>query len=307
MRDQRLVCDAGGTNVRFAWATEDGTLSERRCYSVAAFPAFIDALQVYLTETGFSGACTGAAIGAAGPIDDGYVELTNAPWMTILASEVSAILSAPVVLINDLEAAAHALPALEEKDLLLVGESKPDMQKAKRLLAVNVGTGFGAATLIRVGTNWISCSSEAGHMSFDTVRLAPHHMARKFTRLEQILSGGGVPELYNLVSNSPEVLQAADIFARSKTDMHAAETLRLFTQIFAHAVGDLVLAVAAWDGAFIFGSVAKGFAATADHVLFRHELEDKGPMQARMQKVPVAVVLKEDAALIGLAHIPIAN
>ncbi len=187
-------------------------------------------------KSGFSGSCTGAAIGAAGPVDDGYIELTNAHW-TIFASEVSAILGAPVVLMNDLEAAAHALPALQEKDLLLIGESKPDLQKAKRLLAVNVGTGFGAATLIRTGAEWISCSSEAGHMSFDTVRLAPHHTARKFTRVEEILSGGGVPELYNLVSNSPETLQAADIFARAKTDKHAAETLRLFTEIFAGAVG----------------------------------------------------------------------
>lgn len=304
MRGKRLVCDAGGTNVRFAWASEDGTLRDRRCYSVAAFPTFIDALRTYLAETGFSGGCAGVAIGAAGPVDDGYIELTNAHW-TISASEVSAILGGPVVLINDLEAAAHALPALEEKDLLFIGESKPDLQKAKRLLAVNVGTGFGAATLIRAGADWISCSSEAGHMSFDTVKLAPHHTVRKFTRVEEILSGGGVPELYNLVSNSSEMLQASDIFARAKTEKHAADTLRLFTQILAHAVGDSVLAVAAWDGAFLFGSVVKGFAANADHVLFRHELEDKGPMQDRMKRVPVAVVLKEDAALIGLARVPI--
>jgi glucokinase len=288
--------------VRFAWAANDGTLTGRRSYSVASFETFSDALKAYFAESGWPAACAGVAIGAAGPVDDGQVKLTNAPW-TIRISEILAVLSAPVVLINDLEAAAYALPALLEDDLQLIGEPKPDLRRARKLLAVNVGTGFNAAALIRTDSDWISCSSEAGHMTLDTARLAPYNAARKFTRVEHILSGRGVPVLYNAVANTSKTLQPAEVFALAKTDEHAAETLRLFTQIFASTVGDLVLAVGAWDGAFIFGSVAKGFAGVADLALFRQELEDKGPMRDRMKRLPVALVLKEDAALTGLARV----
>jgi glucokinase len=140
-------------------------------------------------------------------------------------------------------------------------------------------------------------------MTLDTVKLAPYNIARKFTRVEHILSGRGIPVLYNAVAGTSKTVHAAEVFALAKTDEHAAETLRLFTQIFASTAGDLVLAVGAWDGAFMFGSVAKGFAAVADLALFRQELEDKGPMRDRMKRLPVALVLKEDAALAGLARV----
>jgi glucokinase len=56
---------------------------------------------------------------------------------------------------------------------------------------------------------------------------------------------------------------------------------------------------------FLFGSVAKGFARVADHARFREAFESKGAMVEWMKRIPIAVVEKQDAALFGLAALPI--
>jgi len=82
--------------------------------------------------------------------------------------------------------------------------------------------------------------------------------------------------------------------------------VRIFSDVFAQALGNLVLAVAAWDGVFVFGSVAREWARIADHSRFRSIFEDKGAMQQHLTRVPIAIVTAEDVTLAGLAAIPVA-
>ena len=53
----------------------------------------------------------------------------------------------PVVLVNDLEAVAAALPHLADDDLTTLGTVAPVRPERRTMLAVNVGTGFGAASV----------------------------------------------------------------------------------------------------------------------------------------------------------------
>ena len=65
----RLIADVGGTNVRFARVIDEENVVDRCSYLVSRFGSFLDALRAYAEETdgGLSG-CSGAAIGAAGPV-----------------------------------------------------------------------------------------------------------------------------------------------------------------------------------------------------------------------------------------------
>ena len=354
----KLVSDIGGTNVRFGRADEDGSVYARRSYKVSEFPGFNDAIARYLPETGGFDGCIGAVIGAAGPVFQNCVKLTNANW-TITCSEVAALIDRPVMLVNDLEAAARVIPQLRGAELQFIGPARQLTAKPERVLAANIGTGFGAATLIRSGAGWVSCPSEAGHISLDRRLSDGTVLPAAFKTIETVLSGSGLSNLYDVLwsdgaaptstrLSSAEILEQIQVesgrpssrgrfsgrgdpeqnhrlnrgllrFARNDDDSAAADealasadneranlAVRIFSDVFAQALGNLVLAVAAWNGVFVFGSVAREWARIADHSRFRSIFEDKGAMQQHMARVPIAIVTAEDVTLAGLAAIPVA-
>jgi glucokinase len=86
------------------------------------------------------------------------------------------------------------------------------------------------------------------------------------------------------------------------SDPAAALTAQVFSQLLGRVGGDLVLATAAWDGAFLCGSVARAWLEVADITAFRAAFEDKGPMRARMARVPIFVINTPEPALLGLTY-----
>jgi glucokinase len=295
----RLVSDVGGTNVRFARAYGAG-LERCICYPVSEHPAFSAALDRYLAETGGAEGCAWAAIGAAGAVCSGVVRLTNAAW-EISEAAVSAKLGVPCVILNDVQAVAFSLPVLDEAAFEVLGSRKPNLQAARRLLTANIGTGFGAATLVKSSNGWVCCPSEAGHMSLNFPVWPDNSLRQRFTSAEHVLSGRGLCNLRAAILNEPYSHDTADFISWVQSGLRCAETLRLFTQIAGEVLGNLALAVAAWDGVYLCGSVAKAFASVADLPLLRQVFEDKGPMTERMRTIPIALITRDDAALAGLA------
>ncbi len=301
----RLIADVGGTNVRFARVIDEENIVDGCSYPVSRFESFLDALRAYADETdgGLSG-CSGAAIGAAGPVAMGSAHLTNIAW-SIQEAEVAGEIRAPCTLVNDVEAAAYCLPALSSHEFSVIGNAMPKLESAHRLLAANIGTGFGAAIHLKTPDGWFSSPSEAGHMSLRLPEEREANLRPHFKSVEHVLSGRGLANLHSALGEDTAALEAADICSRASTDPKCAATLSFFTQIAGDVLGNLALAVAAWDGVFLFGSVAKGFAHVADHAQFREAFEDKGAMSEWMKRVPVALVEKQDAAMFGLAALPI--
>ena len=91
MTGRRIVADVGGTRSRFGISRGPGDLSEIRVYPTAGQSSFAEALATYVIDIGAGpaeGWCGGAYIAAAGPVDRGAVQLTNAAW-SISARAVS--------------------------------------------------------------------------------------------------------------------------------------------------------------------------------------------------------------------------
>jgi glucokinase len=91
---------------------------------------------------------------------------------------------------------------------------------------------------------------------------------------------------------------------RANADLGCAKVLHYFTRVLGDVLGNLALAVAAWDGVFLYGGVARAFGGVASVDLLRQAFENKGVMSERMRRIPIALVVKEDAALVGLAAVP---
>jgi glucokinase len=306
----RLVSDVGGSNARFARGA-DGALRDRRIYLVRDYPTFQDALTRYLADTGGAQGCHSAAIDLAGPVDGGRGKLTNAPWI-IDERDAARQLGVPAVLINDLQAVALALPHLAEQDLTPLGAATRARDGRRTMLALNVGTGFGAASLVPAGSGWVACGCEPGHMALGAIDAEQLAVIEGIPTVEDLLSGRGVKALYTRVARlhgaEPRAdWTGADVFRNARQDTVAAETVHQFTLLLGRIAGDLALATGAWGGVYLCGSVIDGWAEAADISLFREQFERKGAMSDRMPGVYTGIILPDDAPLIGLMHFEMAD
>lgn len=305
----RLVADIGGTNARFALAGADGVAVQSWTVRVADFPRFDDALAAYLAniETADRECIDSAAFAAAGPVNGETIKLTNAAWLLDRRDISDRLGGLPVGLLNDLEAVAFALPFLDDEGVTPIGTvRRPPAGSRARMIAVNAGTGFGAAAAIPVGDGWTACPSEAGHMTLaaanaqEAALLAEAAPGRTAT-LEDILSGSGIEALYAALSGG-ESLSAGEVIASGTSDAAAHRTVDIFGRLLGRATGDLVLATAAWGGAFLLGGVVTGWHHHCGHAGFRAAFEDKGKMHSRMGGLFTGVVSRANVALLGLAN-----
>lgn len=128
---------------------------------------------------------------------------------------------------------------------------------------------------------------------------------QQFPSVEHVLSGPGLCNLHAAISKRTSAPAAADIFAQANSDRHSAAALRLFTKVAGHVLGNLVLAVAAWDGVFLCGSVARSLASAADLPTLRQSFHGAGRMSGWLKRVPIALLTEEYPALKGLAVVPL--
>jgi glucokinase len=178
------------------------------------------------------------------------------------------------------------------------------------MLALNVGTGFGAAVAFPVDGSWAVCPSEAGHMSFAMLGEAEWaHFAKRGpagVTVEDALSGRGLVGLYESecrrLGSEVSAATAKEVFARVPLDAAAKQAIAIFTQWLGRVARDLALATAAWGGVFLTGGVIAGWSALASARLFRTSFEAGGKMQDRLRRVHTAVIAREDAAFLGLAR-----
>ena len=290
----RIVADIGGTTARFALADAQGRLSHLTRLAVADFDSFDAVLDAFLDalsppfET-----LTDCAIAAAGPVIAGCLDMTNVPWVldeTHLSSRLDGV---RVRLFNDLEAVALALPRLTAAALIPVREPGPSGARAssepvvrvRPRLVVNVGTGFGAALALPGAAGWRVTATEAGH-----VRLAgdatPTAGEPTPVTVEDFLSGPGLERYRSRLSGRGD----------------AAELVRSgFSRALGAVVRDLVLATGSFAGVALTGGVLASWEALVDTERFFAAFDDHPTMAALLATVPVARIVHEAPALVGLA------
>lgn len=308
-RGAALLADVGGTNARFALCDAPGKLLHEKTLQVAEFASFDDALKSYLAGIGqFSPRVRRAVVAAAGPVQTGgQVVLTNSPWR-ISQDEISRTIDGPARVLNDVEAVALELPHSSHADLQAIGPVIPAAASGN-LLAVNVGTGFGASVAVHTGDNaWSAIATEAGHMSY--CARAPEELAlgAAITTVEDFLSGEGLVRAYlgNLKGaaepNAGPQMKAADVFALAGRDPAATQVIDAFSAALARVASDLVLATGSWGGAFFCGSVARAWAEKADLERFREFFVGQGKMADRLRLVPTQLLRVREPALMGLSR-----
>ena len=261
-----------------------------------------------------------ACFGIAGPVVNGMVSGTNLPW-TLDARELARSLRIPALrLINDFEAAAHAVSRLEQKDLLTLQQGERDPRGAIAL--IGAGTGLGEGFLVRAGSGFSVQASEGGHASFapEDARgweLFQYLAARHgHVSWERVLSGPGLVAVFEFLAAgrewSGEQALRAELaredkgavisrHALAQSDPVAVAALDLFVDAYGAQAGNLALTVLATGGVYLAGGIARQIAPKLGDGSFMNAFLRKGRMAGLLARMPVQVILNPDVGLLGAA------
>jgi glucokinase len=264
----------------------------------------------------------GACFGVAGPVRNGRSKVSNLDWV-IDAKELAGQLKLPSVgLLNDLEAYAYGIDALESKDFITLSGGSEDAEGNRAVISAK--TGFGMAGLYWDGFRHRPFATEGGHADFaprnDLQIELLSHLQREYGRVstERILSGPGIRHIYDFFRDAKKMEEPAwlrDQLASapdpspviSKTAIEGKariceETMLLFVSVFGAEAGNCALRYMTTGGIYIGGVIAAKIAAKMQGPAFMEAFLDKGRMGAILKDMPVQIISNDDCGLIGAAR-----
>lgn len=313
-----ILCgDVGGTNTRLAWVIEEGGRFEVQASAV--FPSapgagFEPLLRQFLDL--HPGSVEAAGFGIPGPVTGEVVRTTNLPW-EIDGRALRASLGAPVVLLNDLAAAAHGVLVTPKEQLLALQEGEPNLGN---MAVIAPGTGLGEGLVFRVGESYFPSASEGGHTDFGPTNEVDVELWRfansRFGHVsyERLVSGPGLVVLYEFFrrktnhggklpwSSGEDPAAAVACAASVGSDTAARQALDRFCLLLGAEAGNLALKVLATGGIFLAGGIPPKILPALQRGPFLDAFRGKGRYVDLMSKIPIHVVLDPQLGLRGAAR-----
>lgn len=306
-----LIGDIGGTNARFSLVPgETGEVHRFPNVHTADFASIDDAIAAVVVDKG-GARPQSAMLALAGPISGDRVPLTNSPWVVEPKKTVARFGLGEMVLLNDFEAQSLALPGLTAEDIAPIGGGTMTADGAR--VVVGPGTGLGAGALVMGRETWVPVPGEGGHIDLSPVSERDFaiwpHVERTGGRIgaETLLCGSGLVRLYRAVCasdgvaaelTSPKEVTEAGLSGASP---QAAETLALFAIHLGRVAGNLALVFMATGGVFLAGGISGKIAPVLQSGGFRDAFLAKWPHTRLLERMATSIVIKEDAALAGIA------
>jgi glucokinase len=317
-----LAGDIGGTHARLAFfESANGRFS---LVSASVFPSReysgLDEIVAKFVDTANLRPDT-ACFGIAGPVRNGRVEASNLPWIIESKRLADELKIKKALLINDLEANAWGIPALDDKDVVALNHVKGEPVGNQAVIAA--GTGLGEAGMYWDGIQHHVFASEGGHGDF-----APRNQLEvelfNYLRIrfghvsyERIISGPGLVNVFNFLrdtgrGNPPQSLldemahsDPAAAISRAAIDGRcplSEQAVDLFISIYGAEAGNLALKIMATGGVYLGGGIAPKMLTKLSGPLFMQAFAGKGRMQALLESMPVRVITNDRIALLGAAR-----
>jgi glucokinase len=319
-----LAGDIGGTKSNLALMEKNGEglrLLFIHRYISNDFTCFGDIVDDFLARgkdflsASPPGRIAAAGFGVAGPVIGRGVRITNLSWAIDGDALERQLGTRHVVLLNDLEATGYSLACLTPAELLTLNGGAPAPHGTQALIAA--GTGLGEAMLTWNGSRYIVMPSEGGHVDFAPRTEREIELLRylktlhKFVSFELVVSGRGFLTLHEFLNKSvrhstfdqPGADPAPEI-TRLGLDGSCpvcVETLDLFVTLYGAEAGNLALKALARGGVFVAGGIAPKILPKIQNGNFFTAFCEKEKFQELLSKIPIHVVLNEEAPLLGAA------
>lgn len=320
-----LAGDVGGTHVRLALVHGDSKGASPRLESLEILPCrnysgLTQALADYLGRRNVP--VTRACLGVAGVILKGRMEMVNLGWRADETETARELGLKGVTFINDLEANAHGIEALSPSDFRVLGAGEDDPLGNRCL--VSAGTGLGEAGMLRTSAGYIPFHSEGGHADFgprdeteiDLLRYLTARVGR--VSWERLLSGPGLASIYAFLRDTRRGEEPAWLADRLRAEDHArvvsetglsgeaeicVKALDIFVSLYGAEAGNLALKLLATGGVYVGGGIAPKILPKLEEGSFMRSFLAKGRLGPVMEKIPVKVILNDQAALLGAARV----
>ena len=315
-----LAGDVGGTKTRLGLFLVDGSGS-RLLLSQTYLSKHFDDLESVIEEfLPGQERLFAATFGVAGPVVSGTAVATNLPWKISERSLQKFLSIGAVSLVNDLVANAHGIEVMAPKDFITLNRGK---QADGNRALLSAGTGLGSAILFWDGARHIPSPSEGGHVEFGPKNRLELGLLRYLfeqyghVSYERILSGSGLFSIYRFLRDTgkygkepvwlalkleqEDPAAAITEAARLKKSKLCEATLDLFVSIYGAAAGSLALQVMATGGVFIGGGIAPKISWKLKDGEFMKAFTTKGRLSPIVTRIPVKVIMNDQAALLGAA------
>ncbi|HET7209772.1 MAG TPA: glucokinase [Terriglobales bacterium] len=317
-----LAGDIGGTHARLAFFhANNGTLRlvTEAAYPSREYPGLEQIVSKFVAKE--DEPVDAACFGIAGPVFNGRAQVSNLPW-TVETARLAEELKLPLTfLINDLEASAWGIGALDVGDLYTLNTGAVSAVGNQAVIAA--GTGLGQAGRFWDGRRHQVFACEGGHTDFGPrneleIELFCY-LAAKFGRVsyERVVSGPGLVNVYHflrdtgrgdepdwlkqsLASGDPgAVISKAALEGKSPL---CEQTVEIFVSLYGAEAGNLALKMLSSGGVFLTGGIAPKILPKLGGPCFMNSFLDKGRMRPLLEAMPVYVVMNENAGLLGAAR-----
>lgn len=317
-----LAGDIGGTHSRLAlFETTDKRLSlaVESTFASGGHKTFEEIVAAFVAQHPVP--LKRACFGIAGPIRKGRAQPVNLPWI-VDQRELAALLHLEHVdLINDLEANAYGVGALEPRDFYTLNQGAADA--IGNGAAIAAGTGLGEAGLYWDGAYHRPFATEGGHADFaprDELEIELlRYLETQFTHVswERVVSGPGLFSVYKFLRDNrheeepawlTEAIRGHDasaVVSQAALEDRAAicvHALEMFISLYGSEAGNVALKFLATGGVFIGGGIAPKIIEKLKGPAFMAAFVSKGRLRPLLEAIPVRVILNDRAALLGAAR-----
>jgi glucokinase len=318
-----LAGEIGASHIRLgAFETEGNRLqcAVEKGYETNAHSGLEEILSQFVHAEGIP--VHQASFGVAGPVRNGRSKISNLPWVIDSRELAKQLRVNSVGLLNDMEAFAYGIDALESKDFITLSEGSEDAEGNRAVISAR--TGLGVAGLYWDGFRHHPFACEGGHADFaprDEVQVELlAYLRKKYGRIsyERVLSGPGIRNIYDFLRDSKKAEEPAwlreqmeatpdapalisQLAAQGKAEI-CERTMTIFVSVFGAETGNCALRYMTTGGIFIGGSIAAKNMKKMQDAVFMQAFLDKGRMEALLKDMPVKIILNDDCGLLGAAH-----
>jgi glucokinase len=229
-----------------------------------------------------------------------------------------------VLLLNDLESIANAVPLLQPDDLHTLHAGQAVAGGA--IAVVAPGTGLGEAFLTWDGTQYRAHATEGGHTDFgpnNELELGLlRYLLRRYEHVsyELVCSGLGLPNIYAYLRDSryaeepswlaeqlAAVTDPTPMIVNNALDAQKAckltlGTLDVFVSVLGAEAGNLALKTLAMGGVYLGGGIPQRILPVLEKERFLQAFRSKGRLSHVLADVPVHVIVNPQVALLGAAR-----
>lgn len=315
-----LAGDIGGTNCRLAFFDESGPPLTIEVFPSKGHAGPEEIIGAFVEKHGFP--VEAAAFGIAGPVQNGRSITPNLPWVVDAACIAGVLGLKAVDLVNDLEANAQGIAALNPEHFATLNQGSP--AAAGNRVLISAGTGLGEAGLIAHGDGYLTYPSEGGHADFAPRNETELELLRYLMGIfdhvswERVLSGPGLFNIYKFFRDTKRAEEPAWLTEEMRNNDPSRVvsergldgsseicvlSLNTFASIYGAEAGNLALKGMATGGVYLGGGIAPKMLPKLREPLFLDAFWNKGRLRKLLEDIPVHVILNDKTALLGAARI----